>query len=242
MRMKKNEAVSEMVWNKIVKRGPGTTWTYLDFKELPFTAVSKALSRLVAGNKLNRPRKGIYHYPKETALGKTNASSIEIINKIAHKNGLKIFVDPNTAAYNLRITTQVPANVTLAGSTVNRYIHLPSGKVRLIKRNLKHLKNATNEEIYFLETLRGIKSIPGVTPTEAIDRLKLIMKSMNIENLLTLALDEPPRIRAMTGSLATDLKFKSAKLKSLHESLNSLSKYKLGLKNSLKSHKEWNIV
>ena len=47
-----------------IERGGERLWRLEDFTNLPFTAVSQALSRLTRAGVLERLSKGVYYYPR----------------------------------------------------------------------------------------------------------------------------------------------------------------------------------
>lgn len=239
--MKNDGKVASKVAEKIERGGSGSIWTYENFKGLPFGAVSKALSRLAAENKIVRVRRGVYYFPKETVLGKTEATTNDVINAIFAKKKKAIYPDAATAAYNLRITTQVPAVITVVGDDNYRTVDYNGTKVKISRRSMSHLKNATDEEVYIFEILRGINKIPGASPKDVINRLKVLLKKMELKDMLRLAKKEPPRVRALLGALCSEIKLKSELVKDLKDSLNPLTKYKLGLSEFLLKASEWNI-
>jgi len=61
------------------------------------------------------------------------------------------------------------------------------------------------------------------------------------ERLLKVASTEPPRVRAMLGSLGIELGKKSAVLRRLRESLNPLSRFDFGLLGGVPSARDWQI-
>jgi hypothetical protein len=239
--VKREEKVSTAVLTKIERAGPGSIWTYEDFKGLPFIAVAKALSRLVASNKIIRVRKGVYFFPKETLLGKTDASPIDLVKKIAAKKKKTFYPDAATSAYNLRISTQVPAVTTHIGADDYRTLHFRGADIKFSRRSVAHLKNATKTEVYILEVLRHINKIPGASAEDILVGLKPILKKMDVNSILKFALKEPPRVRALLGAILSELRIKNNAIEVLKESLNPLTHYKLGLSGALAKASDWNI-
>lgn len=233
--------MSIAVLAKIERAGPGSTWTYEDFKGLPFVAVAKALSRLVTNNKIVRVRRGIYFFPKETLLGKTEASPGDLVKKISAKTKKTYYPDAATAAYNLRLSTQIPAVTTLIGANDYRTLHFKGSDIKFSRRAVSHLKSATEVEVYILEVLRNINKIPGASSKDIVVALKPILKKMNVNNLLKFALKEPPRVRALLGAICSDLRIKNNAIMVLKASLNPLTNYKLGLREALTKASDWNI-
>jgi hypothetical protein len=235
--MKKVAPTAREVSSRIEKRGPGSIWTYADFKGLPFIAVAKALSRLTKEGKLVRAKKGVYHYPKVTALGNT-WPSVSSYLKATHPWA---YSGVTTAAYNLGITTQVPAHIELYGDISFGKDEFLGSKLRFRKRNVSHLKGLSENDVNIIETIRNIKKIPGVSPVEAIELLKPKLRNADMSKIIKAIEFEPPRVRAIVGALCEELKLESKKLSDLHATLNPLSKYKIGLSTVLLRAADWNI-
>jgi predicted transcriptional regulator of viral defense system len=54
-----------------IERGGERLWRLEDFRDLPFTAVAQALSRLTRQGKLERLSKGVYYRSRQTTFGKS---------------------------------------------------------------------------------------------------------------------------------------------------------------------------
>lgn len=236
--MSRAGTVAKTILKRIEKIGPGSTWTFSDFKELPTFAVAKALSRLAKEQKLTRVRKGIYHYPKKTILGPSMSSPLRVLGAL----NLKTYLGGSSAAYNLNLTTQVPAALTFYGDVSYGEREILGTKVRFRRRNISHLKSLGETEVNIIETLRNIKKIPATTPSEIIISLKQELRvSMKIRELLRAIEYEPPRVRALIGAMCEELKLEVDCLDSLFKTLNPLTYYTLGVKNILLYADKWNI-
>src|ERR1700675_4320161 len=67
-----------------IERGGERLWRLEDFRNLPFTAVAQALSRLSREGTIERLSKGVYYRTRETAFGKSRPNPVAI-QKLASK-------------------------------------------------------------------------------------------------------------------------------------------------------------
>ena len=137
--MKSDRSVTSIVRTKIERKGPGSTFSYSDFAGMSFPAVAKALSRFAKEGWLIRVRKGIYHFPKTTALGKTMPRLSDFLERTPCSHGL-IVTGSSSASYNLGITTQVPTETILIGDYTNRAIDFAGTRIKTRRRDTVHLK------------------------------------------------------------------------------------------------------
>lgn len=236
--MSRAGTVTKTILERIEKKGPGSTWTFGDFKSLPTVAVAKALSRLAKDKKLTRVRKGVYHYSKPTVLGPTTPTPLAVVGATFPIT----YAGSTTAAYNLGLTTQVPANPVLFGDVSYGKSNFLGTNIRFRKRNVTHLKNLDELEINIIEALRNIKKIPAVSPAEAVSRIKKALKSSSkIRELLKAIENEPPRVRALIGAMCEELGLETDKLKTLRSTLNPLTHYSLEVREALRYADSWRI-
>ena len=234
--------VSYSVWRKFESGGPGTTLTFRDFKGLPTVAVAKALSRLSKEGKIVRVKKGLYHFPKTTILGKTTPSANETIMSSKYWENLIHHAAGASAAYNLGVTTQVPAEIVMVGNTAHRSLVIDGVSVKIRRRDNRHLATLNKKEFFIIETLRNIRRIPGATSADAIPTLKKEIKKADAEALTRAALKEPPRVRALLGAIFEDLKIDKELREKLKQSLNPLTSFKLEVSTELRSAKNWRMT
>src|SRR5260370_13791447 len=81
-----------------IERGGERVWRLEDFRDLPFTAVAQALSRLARRGAIQRLSKGIYYRPRETPFGKSRPNPAAI-QKLAARR--KTIFPARIAAANL---------------------------------------------------------------------------------------------------------------------------------------------
>ncbi len=111
---------------------PGAAWTPADFVDLaPRSAVDKALQRLTAGGELRRIDRGLYDRVRINRLtGKPAAPDVRaVIDAVARRDQARFLVDGLTAANDLRLTTAVPARVTVLTDARLRPIRLGNQEI-----------------------------------------------------------------------------------------------------------------
>ncbi len=95
---------------------PAKVWTPVDFLDIdPRAAIDKALQRLATAGKIHRIDRGLYDLPRLNKLtGRTTAPDTHaVIDAVARRDQARFIVDGLTAANGLRLTTAVPAHVTV---------------------------------------------------------------------------------------------------------------------------------
>jgi len=226
--------ISRNIKNTIAKAKRKRFWTVKDFPDHNPWTVSRTFLRLYKKGFLNKVKNGVYYYGKKTFFGKTAPQSQDIVKRIDaiyFSAGLHAF-------YNLGLTTQVPASMTIVTNNRKSVVN-----TRILKRDISHLKNITEGEFWILESLRKINSIPDCTAEVAIIKLKGYIKKhhISLKRLLKASLKEPPRVRALLGAIANELGFKNSVLNKVKNTLNPFTIYNVGAKNSLKYGKKWKI-
>ncbi len=199
-----------------------------NFEGLPPHAVAKALARLCDGGLLNRIKRGVYYYGNDTPAGKTGPTALDFLR-------FKYFVAGLHAYNKLGLTNQIPVVMVIVSSTQAK---IPG--VRVLRRDIRHLRGATQEEFGVLEALRNITTIPDCSPSKAFSLIRdYIKKTIAFDNLVHFSKDEPPKVRALLGAIGQELKVKKALLDELHASISPLSVFRLGI--DAKHGKSWNI-
>ena len=97
----------------------------------------------------------------------------------------------------------------------------------------------------FLDAIKDLKTIPDVDVVAAITIFRHRIKNLNKmqqREIVQYALLYPPRVRAIVGAILEQLN-QVKYLKILKESINPLSKFKIGLKNkTLIAKSNWNGI
>ena len=144
----------------------------------------------------------------------------------------------------LGLTTQIAKSTTIATNKPYRKVQIDNLVLKFIPKRV----NVPEEDVFLLQVLDALKDInkiPATTPSKALEYLKKIIKSENIEKQKKLArysISYTPRTRALLGAILKDIGNREDAY-ALKETLNPLTKYKLGIDDGVFSNKTyWNIV
>ncbi|HIP47806.1 MAG TPA: hypothetical protein EYG92_02430 [Lutibacter sp.] len=224
----------------------GKTFTYkdLNIKKEEYSATSKSIERLIKKGIIKRISTGVFYKPKQTVFGELKPDEEKIITPYLFKNGKRIAYITGLLLYNkMGLTTQIPKEISIASNKKRIYISKGNIKANAVKSYVE----VTDENYKFLElldALKDFKKIPDLNKKSAIRILtsKIIeLDNKQIKELIKIAIEYPPRVRAFLGALLENI-VKNRNLKTLDDSLNPLSEYKLGLtKEILPTVEKWNI-
>src|SRR3989344_9687432 len=220
-------------------------FNYKDSHNLPVIPVAKAFSRLVKQGVLLRVRKGIYFKPKKTVLGSTSADPLLVANAVlSRKKKAHTYAGGTGAYYNARLTTQVPATAAIISDVPHRHLKIGNADFQVVYRKLSHMKDASLSDASLVLSLRAINKIPDTSASDAVLKILNMLGSDSdrLDRIVGFASNEPPRVRALFGAIAQQLKYKGDKLTKLKKSLNPLTKYKLHVSHVLQTATDWNIL
>ena len=237
--------IAKHIRAQIDKGSSGQLWTYKDFHNLPVIPVAKALSRLAKQGVLLRVRKGIYFKPKKTVLGSTAADPLLVANAVlSHKKKAHTYAGGTGAFYNARLTTQVPATAAIISDVPHRHLKIGNTDIQVVYRKLSHMKDASLNDVSLVLSLRAINKIPDTSASDAVLKILIMLgaDSDRLDRIVGFASYEPPRVKALVGAMAQQLKYKGDKLAKLKKSLNPLTKYKLQVSHVLPTTPDWNII
>ena len=243
MRTASEKSVIGKVRARIKEGGVGQLWTYADFKPLPFLAVAAALSRLTNRERLiRRVRRGVYYLPATTRFGELSPDSTKVAEAVLRGRGIE-WKSSGLPAYNgLGFTSQVSPVVTF---DIPGAIHsLETGsKTKLRIRAGMAIAGMSDKERVTLDAMRDILRIPDASPAKVMSRIKDIIsaKELSFRRLAKLALNEPPRVRALLGAIGSELGEDRRTLAPLRNSLNPMTTYRLEMGNTLSTAREWRI-
>lgn len=236
--------IAKHIRTQIDQSSGGQLWTYKDFHNLPSMPVAKAFSRLVQQGVLIRVRKGIYFKPKKTVLGSTSADPLLVANIVLNrKKKAHTYAGGTGAFYNARLTTQVPATATLISDVPHRHLKIGNTDIQVVYRKLNHMKNASHSDVSLVQSLRAINKIPDTSASDAVLKILDMLRADRdrLDRIVGFASNEPPRVKALVGAIAQQLKYKGDKLSKLKKLLNPLTKYKLQVNHVLPTAHDWNI-
>ena len=238
--------IAKKIKGKIKTIETGNTFTYkdLDIEKKEYSAASKSIERLIKKGIIKRISMGIFYKPKQTVFGELKPDEEKIITPYLFKNGKRIAYITGLLLYNkMGITTQIPKEINIASNKKRIYISKGNIKASAVKSYVE----VTDENYKFLElldALKDFKKIPDLDKKSAITILtKKILELNNKQKkeLIKIALEYPPRVRAFLGALLENID-NNINIKSLDDSLNPLSEYKLGItKKILPTIEKWNI-
>jgi uncharacterized protein DUF6088 len=248
MRTPDPSSLAGRIASRIAHGGPKRMWTYRDFTDLGAsgTAIAAALSRLAKEGTLRRVRRGVYYRPRVTAFGETHPdpnATLEATLRRHDVSGISAGVD---AWRRLGLTTQL-AGVPM----VNTPRRLRLGSVAGHRVNPKVRPSTPHggyRERAVLDALRNLRRIPGSTPRTVIERLLAVLGEggVDVPTLLSMALLEPPRVRALLGALLEharpDDSMIRVSLADLRRSLNPQTTFRIPeAANLLPTSRRWRI-
>ncbi|MEA3317679.1 MAG: DUF6088 family protein [Bacteroidota bacterium] len=224
----------------------GDTFTYKDLliKKNEYSAATKTIERLVKKRIIKRISTGVFYKPIQSIFGELKPDEEKIITPYLFKNGKRIAYITGLLLYNkMGLTTQVPKEINIASSKKRIYISKGNIKANAVKSYV----DVTDDNYKYLELLDAIKDFKKIQDLDK--KLAIIILTNNIlefnerkrKELIKIAFEYPPRVRALLGALLKNID-KRINTKSLDDSLNPLSEYKLGLaKEILPTIEKWNI-
>ena len=212
-------------------------WSADDFTNLPKMNVLKAFSDLVKSGILKRAKRGFYYRSKETILGDTSYSEINLA--LANvKNKCGFYCISGTAGYNeLGLTTQIPNSIVIACD----YNLRSTDKIKYIQR--KKPINGGKAERIVLDAIIDIKIIPDTTIEKTLNEIKSLIQrgKVSLESLVKSAFYETARVKAIVGAIAEEFNFNNDLLNKLKRTLNPLSMIYLNTGNALLHAHNWQI-
>ena len=227
---------------KTIEKGEAFTYKDLALKKEEYSAASKTIERLLKKGLIKRISTGVFYKPKQTAFGELKPDEEKIITPYLFKNGKRIAYITGLLLYNkMGLTTQIPKEISIASTKKRIYISKGNIKGNAVKSYME----VTDENYKYLELLdiiKDFKSIPDLDKESAIKILTnkiLELNNKQKKELIEIALEYPPRTRALLGAILENI---GENTKKLDDSLNPLSEYKLGItKEILPTIEKWNI-
>ena len=239
-------SIAQSVQNSIEAMPAGQIF---DYQALPSyaqspSAVIKAVSRLIAENRLARFSKGKFYVPKKGLLGVRKPSDGELVRSMLYKNGrLRGYVTGLSLYNQLGLTTQVPRTITLAFNGGRQEKDFGTIRVKTVVTRIP-IEEQDVKLLQYLDVLKDIKSIPD---SDINQSLKIMCRNLSKlsereqARLVALAVKYySPQARALVGLLLSSLDV--AALESLALSLNPLTTYRLKLdQKTWPTAKQWNV-
>jgi hypothetical protein len=221
-----------------IERGGERLWKLEDFRDLPFTAVAQALSRLTRQGGLERLSKGVYYSTRDTAFGKSRPNPAAI-QKLASRRKT-VFPSGIAAANLLGFTTQTARRSEVSTSALSLPRKLVGSDTVIHTRRPEAWARLSESDAALLDFLRRAGRTSELSPEATISRtIRLFSEKGRFERLLRTAASEPPRVRAMIGAIGEQLGKNRASLRCLRDSLNPFSQFDFGLLAGLQHARDW---
>jgi len=224
----------------------GKTFTYkdLNIKKDEYLAASKSIERLIKKEIIKRISTGVFYKPKKTIFGELKPDEEKIITPYLFKNGKRIAYITGLLLYNkMGLTTQIPKEISIASNKKRVYISKGNIKAKAVKSYVE-VTNDNYKLLELLDAFKDFKKIPDLDKKSAISIFSRKISELNkkqIKELIEIALEYPPRVRAFLGALLKNID-ENIDTKMLDDSLNPLSEYELGLtKDILPTVENWKI-
>lgn len=238
--------LASQIRNRIKKLPEGKSFGYADLgiAKDEYQTAAKALERLQADGLIKKISKGVFYKPEQTVFGELQPDYSEQLRPYLYENGKRIAYETGFSLYNrMGLTTQMAFRIKIASRGKRITINRGALKADAVK-SYTEVSEANYELLGFLDALKDSKKIPDCSVSQAVKVLSGKIKTFNekqINELIKYALLYPPRVKALLGAMLENLSIASNTEK-LKQSLNPLSKIKLGLKETdLPTIKNWNI-
>ncbi len=236
--------IAKKIEKKIKTFEKGNTFTYkdLEIKKKEYSATSKNIERLIKKGIIKRISTGIFYKPKQTVFGELKPNEEQIITPYLFKNNKRIAYITGLLLYNkMGLTTQIPKEISVASSKKRIYISKGNIKASAVKSYVE----VTDNNYKFLELLDAIKDFKNIPDLDKKSVIKILtnkileLNTKQKNELIEIALEYPPRVRALLGAIFENI---GKNIEKLDDSLNPLSEYKLGItKEILPTIEKWNI-
>lgn len=185
-------------------------------------AIAKELSRMHANGIIMRLRNGAYYKPKISRFGKIKPSEKDVLNYLLFNHGKRVGYVSGARLYNsLGLTSQVSGVITIAYNREKR-----SGKFGGLRIGyVKSYGQIGKDDVYLMQLLDAIKDINKILDTSvrvnlnSIYQLILQLSSEEKKELVQIAQNYPPRVRAVVGAMMSNIWKTSIENKDLLENL-----------------------
>lgn len=179
--------------------------------------------------------KGVYYRSRQTSLGPSLPAASGMV---AQTLGATVHPAGLSAANVLGLSTQNP--------TLAEFAITASGSPKALRDSLVHSgrppgrQRLSPEDGAILEILRDRADYSDLSPEMTVRHLKrLLSNEKRFRALAKVALEEPPRVRAILGAIGEELEMPGRTLALLRKSLNPLSRFDFGRLRSLRHAERW---
>jgi len=241
MRTRTTSAAPQRIAKIIRERiecGGERLWRLEDFEGLPSTAVAQALSRLTRQGVIERLSKGTYYRFRQTTFGKSRPNPTAIQELASRRKN--IFPSGIAAASLLGFTTQTARRGEVSTSALSLPRKLIGADTVIHTRRPEAWAGLSDADAALLDFLRRGGRTSELSPEDTLRKtLALISEKGRLQRLLKIADSEPPRVRALLGSIADEIGKNAAVRAHLRASLNPLSRFDFGLLAGLSHARKW---
>ncbi len=236
----------EQIRTNIEKLPRGKSFGYADLgiSKTDYQTAAKALERLQKKGSIKKISKGVFYKPEQTVFGELKPDYNDQLKQYLFKNGKRIAYETGFSLYNrLGLTTQMTFRIKIASRSNRISINRGSLKADAVK-SYTDVTDENYELLGLLDAFKDIKRIPDSRVNTSVKILSTKIKELNdkqITGIVKYALFYPPRARALVGAILENIN-RNIKTQKLKDSLNPLTKYKLGINQTdLPAIKNWNI-
>lgn len=221
-----------------IEQGGERVWRLKDFRDLPFSSVARALSRLAQLTIVERLSKGVYYRSRQTTFGKSRPNPAAI-RKLASERK-DVFPSGISAANLLGFTTQTASRAEVATSAGSLPRKLLGADTVIHTRRPEAWASLSVDDAALLDFLRRAGKTSELSPHQTIRRtMTLLSEKGRFKRLARIAPTEPPRARSLLAALGEEIGVKPALLEPLRASLNPLSRFDFGVFSGLPNAARW---
>lgn len=211
----------------------------LELSRSEYNAAVVALGRLAQEGAIERLSPGVYYKPKQTRFGVVGPSMEERFRDLLYDGDTPIGYLTGLYAFNLfGLTTQHSSILEIGTNFPKRNTKRGIYAIRFVLQK-NQICQDNIDMLRLLDCLKWIKKIPDTTIDKSYTLLKKKVSEYEKEDhkqLVELSLNYTPLTRALLGSMLTD----ESLVATLHQTLNPLTRFRIGLSSTLVSS-QWNI-
>jgi len=221
-------------------------FTYRDLGLPPESSanVIRKLNRMADSGVIQRLSKGRFYKPKQTMFGSLKPSQQEVVKDLLEKNGKIIGYLTGVSIFGqLGLTTQISNIIEIGVKGKKNNTRRGMYSIRFVQQ-ANIITKSNIPLLQLLDSIKSIKQIPDSTPDSSYNRIKAIVKSLDEKNLdlmIKLAMKYNPMTRAIAGAIIEEL-YGEDEARSLRETLNPITIYKVGLTKTVLSTNNFRIV
>jgi hypothetical protein len=153
------QPIEKQILNRVYGKGRGWSFFKNDFSDLgALSSVDRALSRLQAQGTIRRVIRGLYDYPKYSALLKKEMGPDfdQVAQALARKHGWTIQVSGNAALNIIGLSTQVPTQYVYHSNGASKYYNIGNTELAFKKAALKDMGLKYSESALLVQALKAL--------------------------------------------------------------------------------------